>query len=197
MPGISLPRVQIRAVFVPQCQLPPWQVPQGETRGSAVTFDTERQNKAVLDGASPAPMILGSSPQIVFLLGKFSSFLETGAKLKLVFNSPQKLLKRAVLSYCCPFVNLFSFLWNEPHLNAGGLQLSHCLRSHGYFMDSTVVVVGSLIPHFSPAQGHRESTGQKGKGNRSSRWIDVGCCSNIALILYVFCLLCLTFDSQY
>lgn len=67
---------------------PPWGGLQGETSSSAGASDAEMQNRAGLDGASPAPMILDSSPQIVFLLGKVPSFLETGAELKLVFNSP-------------------------------------------------------------------------------------------------------------
>lgn len=129
---------------------------QGETRGSTVTFEKERQNKAVLHGASSAPMILDSSSQIIFLLGQVPSFLETGAKLKFVFNPPPRtILKIARFSYYCSVVLLFSFLWNEPSLNAGGLQLSCFLRSHCYFWDSTVVD-GSLLPQFSPTHGHRE-----------------------------------------
>jgi len=50
---------------------------------------------------------------------------------------------------------LFSFLWNKPSLDAGGLQLSCFLRSNGYFWDSTVVE-GPLLPHFSSTHGQRE-----------------------------------------
>lgn len=110
---------------------PPEEVHQGETRGSRVTFEKDRQNKVV--GISSASIILDSCPQIIFLLGQVPNFLETVTQTCVQFPP------RTILKNSCFFLLLLScaviFLpLDEPSLNAGGLQLSCFLRSHCYLV---------------------------------------------------------------